>query len=318
MKKYFGILNNERVNNLSVEKLSAFYLAEGLFNISHSYTIDFATKESEDKLDSPQINLKPTQAVINALYDFLKDLFLRNIETPFLHFFNGFNENIYGLDKTAQKKIALDEFNELFKKTKVLKASLVKREKDRNGVEQVKSINRFDFLKWRQDAQKKELATTENVLEFLNGNDTYFNSEQFTNNPDTKQFIEFETNLKILVSLNSQYKFEDDFRFSDLRLLKNIFEKYNNTFKSLEVFLYTHKKIQSFNETKKAHIEGLYEALFEMRFIPNSKSRFMNYVNAEHQMNLTKLISFNPTENRKHDLRVQEYKEDLQEFSTKK
>jgi hypothetical protein len=44
----------------------------------------------------------------------------------------------------------------------------------------------------------------------------------------------------------------------------------------------------------------------------------MNYVNAEHQMNLTKLISFNPTENRKHDLRVQEYKEDLQEFSTKK
>ena len=312
MKKYFGILNNEKVENLEVEELLKFYIDNELFYVSQSYSID------KIELEKPQTDLKPTQIVINSLCDHSKELLSRKIDSPFLLFFTEFNENIYGLDKTAERKLALQRFKELYKKIKVLETSFVKREKDSNGVEQVKSMNRFDFLKGRQNAQKKELGTTENVLEFLNGNDTHFNSQKFIDNPNTKQFIEFETNLKVLVSLNSKYKFEDDFHFSDLGILKNIFEKYNDTFKLFEVFLYTYKKIQSFTENKPAHITSLFVALFENRFIPNSKKKFMNYVNVEHQLGLIRLKYYEPGQNRQHDARVQEFMSELEEYSTKK
>jgi len=318
MKKYFGILNNDKINNLSEQEQLDFVLKNNLFYVSRSYLIDGESTEVKDKTENPKIELIPGQLVINAFYDYLKELFTREIDQPFLLFFNDFNEKIYGLDKTEQRKFALQYFNERFKKTKVLEASFVKREKDDNGVEQVKNMNRFDFLKGRQNGQKQQLATTDNVLEFLNGNDDYFKNESFKNDTNNKQFIEFETNLKILIGLNGQYHFEDDYHFSDLGLMKNLFEKYNDTFKSLKVFLYTHKKILNFTVSKTAQTTSLFDALFEMGFIPNSKADFMKYVNKEHQMKLTKLKYFQPEENRQHDLRVKQFKQELLEYSTEK
>ena len=312
MKQYFGILDNDKVNNLSVQEQFDFVIENELFYVSRLYSID------NQETGNPQTDLKPTQAVINSFYDYLKELFSREIDQPFLYFFNDFNESNYGLDKAAQRKIALGHFNELYKKIKVLEASFVKREKDDNGIEQIKSMNRFDFIKGRQNGQKQQLATTENILQFLNGNETYFDSEKFKNNTTTKQFIEFDSNLKILISLNSQYKFEEDFHFTDLAKLKNLFEKYDNTFKSFEVFIYIHKKIHSFTEAKIANITSLFDALFEMKLVHNSKTNFLNYVNIEHQMGLTKLKFYEPEQNRQHDQRVQQFKIELQAYSTEK
>lgn len=316
MKKYFGILNNVKVNNLSQQKQLDFLLDNNLFYVSQSYSINMEGTEIKVKKEKTQIDVKPVPEVVNTFYDYLRELFSGKIDRPFLLFFNDYNESTYGFDKLEQRKVALQGFNELFKKIKVLKANFVRREKDDNGIEQVKNMNRFDFLKGRQDGQKRQLATIENVLEYLNGNEDYFKSEQFLNKTNTKLFIEFESNLKILVSLNSQHKFEDDFHFSDLGLLKILFDKYKDTFKSLEVFIYTHKRIQSFTESKPAHISSLYDALFEMRFISNSKTRFMNYVNIEHQMKLRKLKYFQPEENRQHDQRLQQFKLELGKYST--
>jgi len=38
--------------------------------------------------------LKPTPEVVSAFYDFLKELFSRNIDHPFLQYFNDFKENL--------------------------------------------------------------------------------------------------------------------------------------------------------------------------------------------------------------------------------
>lgn len=312
MKQYFGILNNDKVNNFSVQEQFDFMIENELFYVSHLYSMD------NQEMENPEIDLKPTQAVINAFYNYLKQLFSREIDLPFLHFFNDFNESNYGLDKAAQYKIALGHFNELYKKIKVLEAGFVKREKDDNGIEQVKNMNRFDFLKGRQNGQKQQLATTENILQFLNGNATYFNSEQFKNNTTARQFIEFETNLKIMVSLNGQHKFEEDFHFTDLAILKNLFEKYGDTFKSFEVFIYIHKKIHGFTEAKIAHITSLFDALSEMKLVHNSKTNFLNYVNIEHQMGLMKLKFYEPEQNKQHDQRVQQFIIELQAYSTEK
>lgn len=312
MKKYFGILNNEKVNNLKVEELLAFYNDNQLFYVSHTYSID------KSQTENPQIDLKPTQTVINAFYSFLKEKFSRDINQQFLSFFNDYNDRIYGLSNKQQRKNALKEFNKLFKKTKVLKASFVRREKDDNGVENVKNMDRFDFLKGRQNGLKKQLVNSRNVLEFLHGNQIYFNDEKFLNHLDIKQFIEFETNLKILVSLNGQHKFEEDFHFNDLGKLKNLFKKYGNIFNSFDVFIYTHKKIHSFTAAKTANITSLLDALIEMKLVQNIEIDFLNYFNLEHQLKLTNLKYHVLGQNRLHDQRVQQFKLELQEYSTEK
>lgn len=313
MKKYFGILNNEKGNTLEIEELLDFYIKNDLFYVSHSYSIDNIETES------PKIDLKPTQMVINAFYDYLTIEFDRNINQQFLQFFSDFNDKIYGLDNKEQQKIALKHFNKLYKKVKVLEASFVKREKDKDGIELVKNMNRFDFLKGRQSAQKQQVATTENILQFLNGNEFYFKTKQFQNDYNTIQFIEFEANLKILISLNGQYKFEEDLHFTDLAKLKNLYKIYRDTFTTFEVFLYTHKKIQSFTEAKIAHITSLYNALIEMKLIQNNNiNTFLNYINLEHLLDIIKFKYYEPEQNKQHDHRVQQYKLELQEYSAEK
>ena len=310
MKKYFGVLSNEKVINLEVEGLLDFYIVNELFYVSQSYSID------KIEIENPKIDLKPTQDVLNAFYDYLTKELSRNINQQFMLFFSDFNDKIYGLGNKEQQKIALKQFNKLYKKIKVLEASFVKREKDSNGIEQVKNMNRFDFLKGRQMAEKQQIATTENILEFLNGNVAYFKSEQFYNNPNTKQFIAFEATLKILISLNGQYKFEEDFHFTNLAKLKNLYNKYRNTFSTFEVFIYAHKKVQSLTEIKTAHITSLHDALTEMKLIQNNNNSFLNYINLEHQIKLTKLKFHEPEQNKQHDQRVKEYKLELQVYST--
>ena len=278
MKKYFGIIDSKEINHLSVEQQLDFMLENELFYISNSFSIDITACETNAKTDTPKIDLKPTQELVNAYYDYLKEKLSRNIDQQFLLFFSDFNDRIYGLGNKEQQKIALKLFNKLYKKTKVLEASFVKREKDNNGLEHVKNMNRFDFLKGRQNGQKQQLATTENILQFLNGNDTYFNSEQFNNEFNTKQFVTFEANLKILVSLNGQYHFEEDLQFTDLGQLKKVYQKHEDIFKTFEVFVYTHKKIQSFKKAKMAHITSLYDALFEMKLIHHKDTEFLNYL----------------------------------------
>lgn len=315
MKKYFGILNNDKINLLSIEDQLNFMVENELFHVANSYSINLTTRKVKIKPENQEIDLKPTNDVVNSFYGFLKEELSININQEFLLFFDHFNDRTYGLNNKQQRKIALKHFNKQFKKAKVLNASFVKREKDDNGIELVTNMNRFDFLKGRQNGQKQQLSTTENIFEFLNGNNKYFNNEQFINNPNTKQFIEFEACLKILISLNGQYKFEEDFHFTDLAKFKKQYIIYDDTFKSLDIYIYTYKKIQSFTKSKKISSISLYDALFEMNFVYNNRTNFLNYLNREHQMELSELKYFDLEENKMHDQRVQQFKIELQELS---
>jgi len=86
MKKYFGILKNEKVKDFKIEKLLDFYIDNELFYVSHSYSLN--------NIEKPKIDLKPTKKVINAYYDYLKEQLSRNINRQFLLFFNDFNNRI--------------------------------------------------------------------------------------------------------------------------------------------------------------------------------------------------------------------------------
>jgi len=318
MKKYLGILKSNELNQLSLKEQLDFMLKNELFYISNSYSIDITATQTNVKIDNPKINLKPTLEVANAFYDYLKELLSRNIDQQFLQFFSDFNDRIYGLGNKEQQKIALKLFNKLYKKIKVLDTNFVKKEKDNSGLEQVKNMNRFDLLKGRQNGQTQQLSTTENILQFLNGKEPYFNTEEFKNDSDTEEFITFEARLKILVSLNGRFHFEEDIHFTDLGQLKKLYQKHQDIFKSFEVFVYAHKKIQGFKVAKTEHITSLYDALFEMKLIDNNDAKFLNYLDLEHDISLTILKHYEPAQNMQHDQRKLAFKIELQEYPSEK
>ena len=127
--------------------------------------------------------------------------------------------------------------------------------------------------------------------------------------------IEFESTLKILVSLNDQFKFEDDYQFSDLGLLKEVFIRYKDMIERFDVFVYTHKLIKTFESLKSAKCTSLFYALEELKLILNNKSRFVEYLQKEHDSSQTSIKSLTSGMKAHHDDRVQEFKEGLAKFA---
>lgn len=259
--------------------------------------------------------LKPCKDVLREYYDFVLGQHEFEINNRFVNFFNDYNDKIYGLEKLEQKKIGLQYFNELYDQVDVKVVRLLRKEISDTGVIQIKNFNRFENLKYWQDGIKENIATLDNVIEFLIGNKEFFNNELLEKDTNFNKAINFEYILKVLVSLNDLYNFEDDLFFSDLGILKDKFYKYNHIFYSFEVFIFVHKEIK---DLKPSHIESLYDALIQLELIGGKKSYFINYLNLEHGMKATKIRKYYSKVNREHDFRVKNYKRELSKFSTEK
>ena len=188
-----------------------------------------------------------------------------------------------------------------------------------NKVEQLNNASRFELLYYQRRAEKRNLANCiDLVMEFLFGNDTFFNAELVENNKVLNKIIRFETNLKILVSLNDRFHFEDDLYFSAMGILKEKYSRYEYMFISFDAFVFTHEKINNFNTSKQANIESLHAVLQALELIHAKDTDFLSYVNTEHGMHMKKIRKYPLLKNRTHDNRVRLFKADWLEFSSKK
>lgn len=315
MKTYFGSLDINKFNALQKEAQTQYLISKKLFEIIPSYPIDGLDSKLALKGITKSQKLKPNKDVLREYYDFVIRQFEFEIMNKFVNFFNEFNDKIYGLEKLEQKKIGLQYFNELYDQVDVKNVRLLRKEISDTGVVQFKNINRFENLKYRQDGIKQNIATLDNVIEFLIGNKEFFNNELLENNTYFNKAINFEYILRVLVSLNDRHHFEEDLFFSDLGILKAIFENYTHIFYAFEVFVFVHKKIK---DLKPSEIESLYEALLQLDLIGGKTSYFINYLNKEHGLKTTKIRRYGSKINREHDFRVKNYKRELQKLSIAK
>ena len=220
------------------------------------------------------------------------------------------------MEHLEQKVIARDIFREIYDSVNV-KVDLIKREVSKNGIENAKEFNRFLKLKAMRSGICSTIANYENLIPYLSGDEAYFKSSKFKEDETFLKMLNFESQLKVLVSLNDRYQFMEDIAFSKLGKLKDTYKCYQNLFISFEVFVWVKDKIDSFIEEKPSHIESLYQSLLDLDLVSGTKKIFIDYVNQEHKMELTKIRNYSEKNNRKHDFRVKKFREELQNLPLK-
>lgn len=312
MNTYFAHFKNLKIDVSSTEKLSNYMFRSGLFYEKQRIVLVTSNSDSASEENAnPDVGI--SEDLMNAFYSYLKTILSADIETPFIIYFDQFNEEVYGLEHIKQKEIGLRDFKKFYNKVKALKGSLGFKVLSDNGVEHVKGINRFVFLKGRQRAIKSNISSLEKdfLFEYMDGNAAFFEKENLLGDPEIRELIEFESTLKILVSLNDQFKFEDNLEFSDLGLLKDIFEGYKDIFESFGVFVYAHKLIKKFKGTKSAKCTSLFYALVQLQLVFDNKKNFAKYLRQEHELTQAVVKSLKEDDSPVHDFRVKKFKEQI-------
>lgn len=149
---------------------------------------------------------KPSKDFIEEFYAFLIESFGPEIENGYLRKMQRYNDEIFGLTKKQQRKVALKLFKMWFEEARNHTVAIVFAEKEK-GLETVKNLGMLETLSWQQMALQQELAGSELKDAFLIGNSNFYNSSVIYI-PLITEMIDLETNLKCLLALNQQFSFE--------------------------------------------------------------------------------------------------------------
>ena len=320
MSKYFGFLENDKFITWEKKKQVDYLVSKKA--CCWSTIIKAAINENVlfGDLNEAKYVFKPSNETIEEFHEFIVMKYDRLISIGFISFFRDFNNSVFGLSIAEQKRLALNNFNEIYKKVDVTQIEIITSKKKLGIIEDIKNCSRFEKLHHIRSAKKAELCPLPIAMEFFYGNEDFFNSEIFKDLDFFKEVISFETDLKILVNLNNRYQFEDDFYFNEDSELKCLYKKYGHIFLTYEAFVWTHKAIPNFKEIIPAQINSLYEALKRLELIViNRKSNFENYIRTEHhRVNFSKIRQIDVEINLDHGSRVEIFMRELPKKSKEK
>ncbi len=316
----FGVLKDLAFKKLTKQEQLEILVERNLYQVFTSIGLNSTNviKLDEIKEVTQKRELSPTYAIREQFYNFFTSTFQFEIDKDFFFFSKGLEDEIFGMDYVDQRKIALKHFKEKFLKVTPKDFALAYKTTSENGLERVKMLNLFKVLKGARTAMNSNLGTQQNIIKFLIGDERYFQSAEFQGQEFFKKALHFETGLKILLSLNDTYQFEEDAEFSNLGVLKERYKVYNNVFIDFEIFRWTHKKIKSFIDNKPSNIDSLHQALLESSLISEKKKTFIDYINQEHKMSITKIRHYARDTNPSHDFRLRKFKEEIQDLTSKK
>ena len=255
----------------------------------------------------------PSPELVEEFYNYILGLYKDEIDTCFYVFFKDFNDKLYGMEHREQRTIALKMFKMAYDTIDVKDIDFIDKETSING--NIKPYNRFEKLQGLRRAKKTSIAKYESLVAYLNGDEDYFKTTKFLEDETSENISTFESYLKVLISLNDRYQFEENVVFSKLGLLKEAYKKYQNVFVSFDVFQFTHNLIENLEENKPSNIDSIHQALLELNLISNKKEPFINCINIEHKLPITKVRNYARDTNRNHDFRVRKFKEMLKKFT---
>jgi hypothetical protein len=312
-RKYWSCIKKDTdFYTLSKEKQIAILVTSGVY-ISNKVASSTKLDIMDGVMYLPDIRIEklPSEDFKDEFYEYLLEIYKKDIDKYFYLFFIDFNDRIFGMEHISQKNLALEIFRDIYDKVDMKNINFPKVEISKNGIENVKEFNRFKKLKGIRSGFSSNLATFESLLAYLGGKEAYFTSDTFKKDETVLAMLDFESQLKVLISLNDRYQFIDDLVFSKIGKLKARYKRYQNLFVSFEAFYFTHNFIEELTEHKPSNIDSLHQALLELNLIVSTKESFIIYVNEEHAIPITKVRHYERDVNRTHDFRLRKIKENL-------
>ncbi|GAA3780999.1 hypothetical protein GCM10022271_11570 [Corallibacter vietnamensis] len=315
--EYFGKLNRDMFETEATSQQDEILLSLDYFDALIKTSEIPVTRELYNgvKVQTKQ-EVRPCKLLLEEFYDFLLMRYIHYINNPFSHFFNDFNNDVYGLSSPDARNKALEQFNAHFKNIKVEGMDVQNRTVSDNGIENIYPQPKLEYLWNRRQGLKQYVGKRDFILEYLYGNMDFFDHQLMNDDQTINDFVFFEYNLKIILSLNDRFSFEVDTFFSKAAQLKPVFDKYIRIFKSLEPFIRVHLTIESFKENISTEVDCLYHALSVLNLVQGSKSDFSKYLLNEHQIskrNIRKLDLETQPENQK---RVDIFMKIFREFAS--
>jgi hypothetical protein len=316
--EYFGCLNEEMFSAKSTKEQDEILLSSELFESGTSFSGDFIGKTLVLDASGIKEYISPSKSLLNDCYEFILVRYKEYIENPFFTFFMEFEKEIYGLESIKQKRIALQHFNERYTDLKMKADNFARINKSDSGIKTVQNFARTKQLFYARIQHMKEVCDKELVLQYLYGNLSFFDYELMNNHDGVNEAIFFESQLKILISLNDRYEFEVDEYFTESGILLKLFSQYDDIFIEFPVFRYVHKKIKSIKSNEKAEIESLFVALIEKgKILIRKPSKFNKYLQNEFGITAIRLRDYSSNPSDAHENRVKVFKRDLEGLETK-
>ncbi|WP_149277638.1 hypothetical protein [Pareuzebyella sediminis] len=307
--RYLGCITEPVFIGMNEEEQNAYLLDKKLYDIS--YSSSFLPTEDEKVpgriyLGKLGLNEKnkyhiPSIELANCLYEFILykyEAYLNHAPTLFKA---RFDDLTFGVSKKKKRKIALDEFNRVYKET---------------SPDAIDSLNnRFQALHSKREGLKNMLANERSiVLAYLIGNQEFFDLNTYDRYSVIPKIIGFEGQLKILLGINNNFLFEEETFFSEKNDFRQIYDIYETLFKNFDAFRFNYTNLEKLEHAKPSYVDSLFEVLQNNLLITGSKKAYREYVLEVHEIRLSKIRDYHNLVNDEHDKRVAKYQNDWENF----
>lgn len=303
---YFGIIKKEEIEDLSIEEIKYLLLEKDIYH--NTLTEDTFEKlhDADFKFDLVEIKTEPTPplGLIHEFNEFIYKTYLQNVISSKFNYFADFNETFYGLEYSDLRKIALSDFNEMYKNLNITHVTLVDERVSVDGTNQTHTTGKIFKLYYFQQEIKKIIASTENLINYLTGNLEFYSPEFYDETIEIQDGVHLESIKQILVEINDKFNFEEDIYYSKKVSNAFKFNDYNHIFKTLKAYQFTDKMINSFKKLRRAYFESLYQVLLEFDLIIDHKENFMEFIKDEYKFIVLKITTFKAKQNLQNDKRV--------------
>lgn len=313
---YFGCIDEVHFNELSTEEQKELFLMKEV--LVEVPTVQLANKgvPTNNTMDNSTKKLIISKDLVQEFYSFLLKTLDADIEAPYVDFFHDFEEKTYGSRPKEKRKLAKKNFKKISREYIPTDLLIYQNPQSSKGIKNLELQSILSSLFDQQNLLKYELADTDLLNQFIFGNKEIFEVSILLDQILIDLLIDFESNLKILVSLNDQFNFEKDEYFTNIAILK---EKYHSKFyvifKSFDAYYFAHQQISQIKNLHNVQIEGLYQAMVDADIINKNAPIFQHFVNDEYNLTITKIRSYFGRNNKSHIKRVKEFSSKWSEFS---
>ncbi|CAM4087454.1 hypothetical protein ZORO111903_00310 [Zobellia roscoffensis] len=209
---YYGLLKNLDLNSVTLNELKGIHLYNGLFHEVQRVKLSLDGSPNAISKDNSQPVYVPNAEMTKEFYDFILEVYEDVIENSLIGFFYAYEEDILGLDEIDTRKIALKYYKEVARLTIKDEFDILSVRKSAAGHRLMNRAKKLELFNMRQEALQENLVTQNPMplTHFLIGDATYFDERLIAKLPVLDEVLKFEASLRILLTLNEQFNFEEN------------------------------------------------------------------------------------------------------------